>query len=99
MMRSMVVRWAMPPHHDGFQTHAVSGPEPANQRERIRLVVQQPTLTKHRVPVFTELSKRPNIQLKVVYSELPTIPNVHSEAFDSTLEPTRSLNLLNQPLF
>lgn len=49
----------------------------------IRLVIQQPSLAKYRVPVFRELAKYPDIQLKLLYGARPDLPNVEAEGFDA----------------
>ncbi len=49
----------------------------------IRLIIQQPSLAKYRVPVFRELAKVPDIQLKLLYGARPDLPNVEAEGFDA----------------
>jgi hypothetical protein len=39
-----------------------------------RLVVQEPCLAKHCVPVYQELACRPEIELRLIYGELPNFP-------------------------
>ncbi len=47
----------------------------------IRLVIQQPSLAKYRVPVFRELAQSPDIDLKLLYGARPDLPNVEAEGF------------------
>ncbi|MDZ4657287.1 MAG: glycosyltransferase family 4 protein [Bythopirellula sp.] len=47
----------------------------------IRLIIQQPSLAKYRVPVFRELAKCPDIDLKLLYGARPDLPNVEADGF------------------
>ena len=49
----------------------------------IRLIVQQPSLAKYRLPVFQELARCPDIDLKLLYGVLDGIPNVEPEGFNA----------------
>lgn len=49
----------------------------------IRLIIQQPSLAKYRVPVFRELAKCQDIQLKLLYGARPDLPNVDADGFDA----------------
>lgn len=51
--------------------------------EKIRLIIQQPSLAKYRVPVFRELAKYPDIDLKLLYGARPDLPNVEPDGFDA----------------
>ena len=51
--------------------------------DRIRLTIQQPSLAKYRVPVFRELSRVPDIDLKLLYGSRPDLPNVEPEGFNA----------------
>lgn len=51
----------------------------------IRVVVQQPSLAKYRVPVFRELASRTGIDFELLYGDLEGIPNVNAEGFRSEL--------------
>ena len=59
----------------------------------IRLVVQEPCLAKHRAPVYRELASRPEIELRLVYGELPNLPNVEPEGFPGELTPVKICHL------
>lgn len=60
----------------------------------IRVVVQQPSLAKYRVPVFRELASRVGIDLDLLYGDLDGIPNVNAEGFRSELVPLGQYRLL-----
>lgn len=47
----------------------------------IRVLVQQAALPRYRVPVFRELASRPGIDLKLVYSVTPGLPNAQPDGF------------------
>ncbi len=47
----------------------------------IRLIIQQPSLAKYRVPVFRELAKYPDIDLRLLYGARPDLPNVEADEF------------------
>lgn len=49
----------------------------------IRLTIQQPSLAKYRVPVFRELSRVPDIDLKLLYGSRPDLPNVEPDGFSA----------------
>ncbi len=53
----------------------------------IRVVIQQPSLARYRVPVYRELAHRPGIDLHVLYGQTPDIPNVEPDGFKATLVP------------
>jgi len=53
----------------------------------IRLVVEQPSLAKYRLPVFRELASRPEINLALLYGEAPGIPNVEPDGFNGRHVP------------
>lgn len=46
-----------------------------------RVVLQQPCLTKYRIPIFRELARRPGIDLTVVYGDEAGITNAQPEGF------------------
>jgi glycosyltransferase involved in cell wall biosynthesis len=47
----------------------------------IRLIIQQPSLAKYRVPVFRELAQYPDIDFKLLYGSRWDLPNVEPEGF------------------
>jgi glycosyltransferase involved in cell wall biosynthesis len=49
----------------------------------IRLIVQQPSLAKYRLPVFQELARYPDIDLKLLYGVRHGIPNVEPEGVNA----------------
>ena len=49
----------------------------------IRLIIQQPSLAKYRVPIFRELAKCPDIDLKLLYGVRTGIPNVEADGFEA----------------
>lgn len=49
--------------------------------EPIRLIIQQPSLAKYRVPVFRELAKCSDIDMTLLYGTRKGIPNVDAEGF------------------
>ncbi|MEQ8209929.1 MAG: glycosyltransferase family 4 protein [Lacipirellulaceae bacterium] len=55
--------------------------------ETIRVVIQQPSLAKYRVPVFRELAAREGIEFDLLYGDLDGIPNVDAQGFRSELVP------------
>lgn len=65
----------------------------------IRLVIQQPSLAKYRVPVFRELAQRQGIRLRIIHSARNGIPNVAADGFNATEIPMRQLRFLGQPIY
>jgi glycosyltransferase involved in cell wall biosynthesis len=65
----------------------------------IRLVIQQPSLARYRVPVFRELAGRPGIQLKVVYSTSLNLPNVEPEGFEAEHVPMWRRCIGREPVY
>jgi glycosyltransferase involved in cell wall biosynthesis len=63
----------------------------------IRLVVQEPALPKYRVAFFRELARRPEIKLKVFYSDTPNLPNADPEGFEGIHVPVRRKMLFGRP--
>jgi len=59
----------------------------------IRVVIQQPSLSQYRIPVFAELARRPGIHLKVVHDQTPGIKNVPPDGFEASLTSARSCRL------
>jgi glycosyltransferase involved in cell wall biosynthesis len=51
--------------------------------DRIRLIIQQPSLAKYRVPVFRELATCPDIDFKLLYGSRRDLPNVKPEGFNA----------------
>jgi glycosyltransferase involved in cell wall biosynthesis len=49
--------------------------------ERIRLIIQQPSLAKYRLPVFRELVQYPDIDFKLLYGARWDLPNVEPQEF------------------
>lgn len=49
--------------------------------QSIRLVIQQPSLAKYRVPVFRELARRPDIDFKLLYGARGDLPNAEPDGF------------------
>ena len=74
---------------------AVSDPTP----DRIRLVVQQPSLAKYRLAVFQELARRPGIDLLLAYDKSPDLPNVEPEGFAAAYEPMWRPRVLGHPVY
>lgn len=64
----------------------------------LRLVVQQPSLAKYRVPVFRELASRPGIDLKLIYGQRDGIPNVDADGFDAQFVPMTEKRLLGRTM-
>jgi len=65
----------------------------------IRLVVQEPCLAKYRVPVYRELASRPEIELRLVYGELPDLPNAEPVGFLGELAPIKICHLGRHPVY
>ena len=59
----------------------------ASPNRPIRLIIEQPTLTKYRVPVFRELAERDGIALKLFYGSRPGWCNVPPEGFEAEPRP------------
>jgi glycosyltransferase involved in cell wall biosynthesis len=59
----------------------------------IRVIIQQPSLARYRVPIFRELARRPGIDLHVLYGQTPEIPNVAPDGFHATLVPFSRIGL------
>jgi glycosyltransferase involved in cell wall biosynthesis len=54
----------------------------------IRVIVEQPSLAKYRLPVFQELARRPDIDFTLCYSKAPTLPNVEPDGFNARFVPS-----------
>lgn len=65
----------------------------------IRVVLQNPSLAKYRVPVYRELASREGIDLTVLYGDEQGITNVPPDGFRAELVPMREWRVLGQPLF
>ncbi|HEX2972070.1 MAG TPA: glycosyltransferase family 4 protein [Tepidisphaeraceae bacterium] len=65
----------------------------------IRLLIQQASLAKYRVPVFRELAQRPGIQLKLLYAQLPALPNATPSGFDAQYMPMRRWQFHGHPIY
>lgn len=65
----------------------------------IRLIIQQPSLAKYRVPVFRMLARRNGIELRVIHGSRPDLPNVPSDGFSAEEVPLRRAHVLGRPLF
>jgi glycosyltransferase involved in cell wall biosynthesis len=48
-----------------------------------RLIIQQPSLAKYRVPVFRELARYPDIDFKLLYGSRRDLPNAEPDGFDA----------------
>lgn len=64
----------------------------------IRLVVQEPALPKYRVPFYRILASRPGIQLKVIYSDVPNLPNAEPEGFNAIHVPVWRKSVFDRPI-
>ncbi|MCG8434316.1 MAG: hypothetical protein MJA83_09825, partial [Gammaproteobacteria bacterium] len=64
----------------------------------IRVVLQNPSLAKYRIPVYRELAAREGIELAVFYGDESGITNVLPDGFDAELVPLRQWKILGQPL-
>lgn len=63
---------------------------------KIRVIFQQPSLAKYRLPVFQTLAARPAIALRLLYGQVPGLPNVAPEGFDATFIPAREVPLFHR---
>lgn len=74
-------------------------PMPATQiPEKVRVTIQQPSLTAYRVPVFEALSQRQGIDLQVIYSQIPGgPPNVSPGAFKAQCVDMKQWTVAGQP--
>ena len=61
--------------------------------------MQQPSLAQYRVPVFRELAARPGIELRVVHAEVPELPNVEPEGFQTESVPMWRGRVFGRPLY
>lgn len=59
----------------------------------IRLVIQQLSLRRYRIPVYQELAKREGIRLKVVYGTEGETGMVAPDGFDGVCEPARRIKV------
>ncbi len=59
----------------------------------IRVLLQQPSLAKYRIPVFRELAARPGIDLHVIYGTRRDLPNAPPDGFRATPYPLRYFRL------
>lgn len=59
----------------------------------LRVVIQQLALPKYRVATFRELARRPDIDLHVVYGEMPGLPNVEPDGFRGTMVRQRFIKV------
>ena len=64
----------------------------------LRVVAQQPSLAKYRVPIFRELASRPGIDFKLIYGERDGIPNVDPEGFTAEFVPMSSKRVLGRTM-
>ncbi len=62
----------------------------------IRVLLQQAALPRYRVPVFRELARRPGIDLELVYSTSPGLPNAEPDGFRAEHVEYRRLSLGGQ---
>lgn len=67
---------------------------PAPNDKPIRVVIQQPNLARYRLPVYQELSKRPGIDLHLVYGDDGTVPNVPADGIHATMSQMRTFRIL-----
>ena len=65
----------------------------SNPTKPLRVVIQQPSLAKYRVPVYRALAQTPGLDLKVVYGKDPGVPNVEPDGFNASFEPHRHLGI------
>lgn len=70
-----------------------------NSAKALRVVIQQPSLAKYRVPVYRALAAEPGVDLTVVYGEDPGIPNVKPDGFAARFEPHRHIRVLGRTVF
>lgn len=70
-----------------------------NSAKALRVVIQQPSLAKYRVPVYRALAAEPGVDLTVVYGEDPGIPNVEPDGFAARFEPHRHIRVLGRTVF
>lgn len=64
--------------------------EPASAPESdkpIRVVIQQPNLARYRLPVYQELSKRPGLDVLLLYGNDSDIPSVEPAGVKATMVP------------
>lgn len=64
----------------------------------IRLVVHQPGLPKYRLPFYRALARRPGINFKLVYSDVPNLPNVDPDGIDAVHVQVWEKSFLNRPI-
>lgn len=76
------------------------GMTPETPQDRpIRVILQQAALPKYRVAVFRELARRPGIDLRLVYANLPGLNNVEPMGFQGTFIPMWQPRLLGHPIY
>ena len=69
-----------------MESWMVSARENIRDQDRIRLIIQQRSLAKYRLPVYQHLARRPGIDLTLVYAQNPGVPNVPAEGFAARCE-------------
>ncbi|MFO0856723.1 MAG: glycosyltransferase family 4 protein [Phycisphaerales bacterium] len=70
--------------------------EPARASEvdkPIRVVIQQPNLARYRLPVYQELSKRPGLDVHLLYGNDSDIPSVEPVGVKATMVPMSKFRL------
>ncbi len=72
----------------GGTVQAASHREVSQGFMAIRVVIEQPSLAKYRLPVFQELARRPGLEFTLCYSSAPSLPNVDPEGFEARLVPS-----------
>lgn len=64
------------------EPESVASPEDGTPRP-IRVVIQQPSLAKYRLPVYREFANRVGIDLELLYGAEPAMPNVAPEGLEA----------------
>ena len=70
-----------------------------SEAKPLRVVIQQPSLAKYRVPVYRVLAAEPGIDLTLVYGQDEGVPNVGPDGFEARFEPHRHVRILGRNVF
>mgnify|MGYP000088334042 CR=1 FL=1 len=68
-------------------------------KKRIRVVIQQPAFPQYRLPFFKLLSEQENIDLKLYFGKVNSVPNIESEELYAEYFPTHSLRIKGRDFF
>lgn len=68
-------------------------------KQPTRLTIVQPSLPKYRVGPFSQLARRPNVRLRVIYGDSGTLPNIKNVDFEAELQKHTIRRVMGHPLY